>query len=151
VSFTESVEDSMAINAVRSGSVIVAASGMCEAGRIRHHLRHHLPRESSAIVFTGFQAAGTLGRALVDGARTVRLFREEIAVRASMHTIGGLSAHGDQAALLGWLGAFQRKPRRTFIVHGERSVAEGFAELVSARLGFAAVEVPALHSRHAVG
>ena len=147
VSFTETVQDSMAINAIRSGAVIVAASGMCEAGRVRHHLRHNLPRESTAVVFTGFQASGTLGRALVDGARSVRLFREEVPVRASIHTIGGLSAHADQGALLGWLGAFRRKPARTFVVHGERSVAEGFASLVGERLGFPAVRVPALGDR----
>jgi metallo-beta-lactamase family protein len=147
VSFTESVQDSMAINAIRSGAVIVAASGMCEAGRVRHHLRHNLPRESTAVVFTGFQANGTLGRALVDGARSVRLFREDVPVRASIHTIGGLSAHADQGALLGWLGAFRRKPARTFVVHGERGVAEGFAALVGERLGFPAVRVPALGER----
>lgn len=150
VAFTESVEDSMAINAIRSGAVIVAASGMCEAGRVRHHLRHNLPRESTAVVITGFQAAGTLGRALVDGARSVRLFREEVAVRASVHTIGGLSAHADQAALLGWLGAFRCQPARTFVVHGERGVAEGFAALVQQRLGFPRVEVPALGARYSL-
>ncbi len=89
----------MAINSVTRGAVIVAASGMCEGGRIRHHLRHNLPREECAIVFTGFQAAGTLGREIVDGATRVRLFRDDVPVRASVHTIGGLSAHGDQAAL----------------------------------------------------
>jgi metallo-beta-lactamase family protein len=150
VSFTETVQESMAINAIASGAVIVAASGMCEAGRIRHHLRHLLPRESTAVVITGFQASGTVGRALVDGARSVRLFREDVSVRASVHTIGGLSAHADQGALLAWLGAFQRKPARTFVVHGERSVAEGFADLVQRSLGFARVEVPALGSRHAL-
>ncbi|HEX4884448.1 MAG TPA: MBL fold metallo-hydrolase, partial [Casimicrobiaceae bacterium] len=148
VSFTESVADSMAINAIRAGAVIVAASGMCDAGRVRHHLRHNLSRESSAVVFTGFQAAGTLGRALVDGARTVRLFREDVPVRASIHTIGGLSAHGDQAALLAWLGAFHRPPARTFVVHGELAVAEGFAALVGERLRFPEVSVPVLGSTH---
>jgi metallo-beta-lactamase family protein len=138
----------MAINNVASGAVIIAASGMCEAGRIRHHLRHHLPRESSAVVFTGFQAAGTLGRALVDGARTVRLFREEVPVRASMHTIGGLSAHADRDALLGWLAGFRRAPANTFVVHGERSIAEGFAAEAQRRLGWSSVTVPALGSRH---
>jgi metallo-beta-lactamase family protein len=113
-------------------------------------LRHNLPRESTAVLITGFQAAGTLGRALVDGARSVRLFREEVAVRASVHTIGGLSAHADQAALLGWLGAFHRKPARTFVVHGERGVAEGFAALVHQRLGFPRVEVPTLGERHSL-
>ncbi len=151
VSFTESVQDSMAINAIRSGAVIVAASGMCDAGRVRHHLRHNLPHETTAVIITGFQAAGTLGRSLVDGARSVRLFREDVPVRASVHTIGGLSAHADQGALLGWLSAFRRKPARTFVVHGERGVAEGFATLVRQRLGFPAVDVPALGERIVLG
>jgi metallo-beta-lactamase family protein len=142
VRFTETPDDSKAINAIRSGAVIVAASGMCEAGRVRHHLRHNLPREECAVVFTGFQASGTLGRALVDGARTVRLFREELPVRASMHTIGGLSAHGDQAALLGWLRGFREAPSRTFVVHGERETQQGFAALVRERLGWSPVEAP---------
>jgi metallo-beta-lactamase family protein len=101
--FTETTQDSMAINRISSGAVIIAAGGMCEGGRIRHHLRHNLPREECAIVFTGFQAIGTLGRQIVDGAASVPLFHAEAPVRASVHTIGGLSAHGDRAALLGWL------------------------------------------------
>ncbi len=142
VRFTETPDDSKAINAIRSGAVIIAASGMCEAGRVRHHLRHNLPRDECAVVFTGFQAGGTLGRALVDGARSVRLFREEVPVRASVHTIGGLSAHGDQAALLGWLAGFRQAPRRTFVVHGERETQVGFAALVRERLGWTGVEAP---------
>ena len=116
------------------GAVIVAASGMCEGGRIRHHLRHNLPRDECAIVFTGFQAAGTLGRQIVDGAARVRLFRDDVPVRASVHTIGGLSAHGDQAALLGWLSAFREAPARAFVVHGEQETAAGFAALIRERL-----------------
>ena len=142
VRFTETPDDSKAINAIRSGAVIIAASGMCEAGRVRHHLRHNLPRDECAVVFTGFQASGTLGRALVDGAKTVRLFREEVPVRASVHTIGGLSAHGDQAALLGWLAGFRQAPRRTFVVHGERETQLGFAALVRERLGWDAGDAP---------
>ena len=142
VTFTETPQDSMAINALRSGAVIVAASGMCEAGRIKHHLRHNLPREECAIVFTGFQAAGTLGRQLVDGASRVRLFREEVPVRASRHTIGGLSAHADQAALLGWLQGFRQPPPHCYVVHGEQTVATGFAALVRERLRWPAVDVP---------
>jgi metallo-beta-lactamase family protein len=143
VVFTESVQDSMAINRITRGAVIVAASGMCDAGRIKHHLRLNLPRPECAIVFTGFQAAGTLGRQIVDGATRVRLFRQEVAVRASVHTIGGLSAHGDQAALLGWLAGFRTPPARALVVHGERETAIGFAGLVRERLHWPSVEVPA--------
>src|SRR5512143_492190 len=141
VRFTETPEDSMAINAIRSGAVIVAASGMCEGGRVRHHLRHNLPRSECAVVFTGFQAAGTLGRRIVDGAASVRLFRDDVPVRASVHTIGGLSAHADQAALLGWLAGFRTPPRRTFVVHGEAATAAGFAAVIRAR-GWPSVAVP---------
>jgi metallo-beta-lactamase family protein len=142
VRFTETPQDSMAINSVTRGAVIIAASGMCEGGRVRHHLRHNLPREECAIVFTGFQAAGTLGREIVDGATRVRLFRDDVPVRASVHTIGGLSAHGDQAALVAWLSAFRAPPARAFVVHGERATAVGFAELMRERLHWPSVEVP---------
>jgi metallo-beta-lactamase family protein len=142
IRFTETPQDSMAINSITSGAVIVAASGMCEGGRIRHHLRHNLARDECAIVFTGFQAAGTLGRQIVDGATRVRLFRDDVPVRASVHTIGGLSAHGDRGALLDWLSAFRAPPARAFVVHGELATATGFAELVRERLHWPSVEVP---------
>jgi metallo-beta-lactamase family protein len=142
VQFTETPQESMAINRITRGAVIVAASGMCEGGRVRHHLRHNLPREECAIVFTGFQAAGTLGRQIVDGATRVRLFRDEVPVRASVHTIGGLSAHADRDALLGWLRAYAKPPERAYVVHGERGTADGFAALVRERLGWASVEAP---------
>ncbi len=151
VRFTETPQDSMAINNVTCGAVIVAASGMCEGGRIRHHLRHNLPRDECAIVFTGFQAAGTLGRQIVDGATRVRLFRDDVPVRASVHTIGGLSAHGDQAALLGWLSAFREAPARAFVVHGEQETAEGFAGLIRERLRWPSVEVPQRGDRITLG
>jgi metallo-beta-lactamase family protein len=142
IRFTETAQDSMAINAVTRGAVIVAASGMCEGGRIRHHLRHNLPRDECAVVFTGFQAAGTLGRQIVDGARRVRLFRDDVPVRASVHTIGGLSAHGDQGALLGWLSGFHAPPARAFVVHGEHETATGFAAMIRERLHWPSVEAP---------
>ena len=107
-------------------------------GRIRHHLKHNLPRPDSSIVFTGFQAAGTLGRKLVDGARSVRLFGEEMPVRARIWTVGGLSAHADRDGLLGWLRGFQRAPRRVFVVHGEAATALGFARELRESLGWAA-------------
>lgn len=136
VHFTESAEDSMAINTIRSGAVIIAASGMCEAGRVRHHLRHNLGREECGVLFTGFQAGGTLGRSLVDGARTVRLFRESVPVRARIYTLGGLSAHADRGALLAWLRGFRRPPRRCFVVHGEEATALDFAMAIEADRGW---------------
>jgi len=139
--FTRTPEESMAINQVRAGALVIAASGMCEAGRIRHHLRHNLAREECAILFTGFQAGGTLGRRLVDGARSVRLSGETIPVRASLHTLGGLSAHADRGALLAWLGGFRQPPERTFVVHGEAAAAESFAAAIAAQLGWT-VQVP---------
>ena len=140
--FTQTVDESVALNRIRAGAVIVAASGMCDAGRIQHHLRHNLGRSECAIVIIGFQAEGTLGRRLVDGVNRVRLFGEDNAVRASIHTIGGLSAHADRDALLGWLRGFQRRPARSFVVHGEAETARGFADTVHRQLGWVA-EAPA--------
>ncbi len=146
--FTESVEESMALNRIASGALIIAASGMCDAGRVRHHLRHNLGRSNSAVIIVGFQAAGTLGRRLVDGASRVRIFGEEIAVKARIHTIGGLSAHADRDALLGWLRGFRRAPRRTFVVHGEAEVAAGFAATVAGDLGWPEVVAPTPGARY---
>jgi metallo-beta-lactamase family protein len=142
VRFTESLEDSMKINRIRSGAVIISASGMCEGGRIKYHLKYNLSRPECAIVFVGFQAAGTLGRRIVDGAKTVRLFGEAHAVRAKVFTIGGLSAHADRGALLGWLAGFRRAPQRTFVVHGEPLSAHALRDAIEARFGWRA-EVPA--------
>ena len=139
--FVQDVEESMALNSVRGGLVIISASGMCDAGRVKHHLRYNLGRRECAIVIAGFQAAGTLGRRLVDGARQVTLFRERIPVRARIHTIGGLSAHADQPALLNWLRGFQSPPRRTFVVHGEPSAAAALAAAVERDLGWREVVV----------
>ncbi|HEX6828682.1 MAG TPA: MBL fold metallo-hydrolase [Burkholderiales bacterium] len=141
VSFVQDAEESKALNAVKGGAVIISASGMCEAGRIRHHLRHNLARPECGVLITGFQALGTLGRRLVDGAKTVKLFGEEVPVRASLHTLGGLSAHADREGLLGWLGHFRSPPRQTFVVHGEAAIAASFADAVRSRLGWA-VTIP---------
>lgn len=138
LAFVESVEESIALDKIKGGIVIISASGMCEAGRIRYHLLTHLPRHNSAVLITGFQAEGTLGRRLVDGAKRVRIFGEEIPVRASLYTLGGLSAHADRDALLKWLGGFSAPPRHTFVVHGEASTATGFATLIEERLGWRA-------------
>jgi len=144
--FTRSVDESIALNRIKAGAIIISASGMCDAGRIKHHLRHHLGRPECAIVIIGYQATGTLGRRLVDGEKRVRIFGEEHAVRASIHTIGGLSAHADQAALLAWLGGFTAAPARTFVVHGEAQTARDFAGLVGERFGWR-TEAPAPGTR----
>ena len=138
--YTHEVEESMALNQIRAGAIIISASGMCDAGRIKHHLRWNLPRSSCAVLITGFQAEGTLGRRLVDGARNVRIFNDDIPVRAQLHTIGGLSAHADRDGLLDWLRGFERAPGRTFVVHGERDTAAGFADKVKQELGWTSVE-----------
>jgi metallo-beta-lactamase family protein len=144
--YTESVDDSMFLNSIASGAVIIAASGMCEAGRIRHHLRHHLGRRQSGILFTGYQAAGTLGRRIVDGARSVRLFGETIPVHASVHTLGGLSAHAGQDSLVDWLrgdGQGRRKPSQVFVVHGEPEAAQALtARMVRELRWSATIAVP---------
>lgn len=141
--FVQDVEESMALNHVRGGLVIVSASGMCDAGRVKHHLRHNIGRRECSVVIAGFQAVGTLGRRLVDGARQVTLFGERIPVRARIHTIGGLSAHADQPALLHWLRGFERPPRRTFIVHGEPAASAALAEAIERELGWQGVTVAA--------
>lgn len=134
--FTASAEESKALNQIRSGAIIISASGMCEAGRIRHHLRRNLPRPECCVLLPGFQAQGTLGRRLVDGARQVRLFGEDIPVRAEIRAVEGLSAHADQKALLDWAGAFAQPPARTFVVHGEPAAATTLADTLRERLGW---------------
>ncbi len=142
IRFVQDVSESIALNDIRSGAIIISASGMCDAGRIKHHLRHNLSRPECSVIITGFQAIGTLGRRLVDGARVATLFGQEIAVRASIHTIGGLSAHADQDGLLHWLGQFSKPPQHAYVVHGELSTAQLFCGLVQQRLGWDA-NVPA--------
>jgi metallo-beta-lactamase family protein len=135
--YTESVDDSMFLNSIHAGAVIVAAAGMCDAGRIRHHLRHNLPRRECGVLFTGFQASGTLGRRIVDGARSVSLFGETIPVRATVHTLGGLSAHAGQDSLMEWLRASPRKPKSMFVVHGEPEAAHALSARIARELRWA--------------
>ena len=146
INFVQDVEESIALHRIKSGAVIISASGMCDAGRIKYHLQHNLGRPECTILITGFQAAGTLGRRIVDGAKEVRIFDTKVPVRADVYTLGGLSAHADQAALLGWLGHFKQAPRRTFIVHGEQLTAELFADMLRQRLGWHNVSVPQRHA-----
>jgi metallo-beta-lactamase family protein len=115
---TRSTEESMAINRLQSGAIIIAGSGMCSGGRILHHLKNNIWRPENHVVIVGFQAYGTLGRRLVDGAEEIRLWGDSYRVRSEIHTIGGLSAHGDQADLLDWYGSFENRPP-VYLVHGE--------------------------------
>lgn len=142
IEFVADVERSKSLNDIRSGAVIVSASGMCEAGRIKYHLRENLPRSECAVLIAGFQAAGTLGRRLVDGARLVTIFGTQVPVRARIYTVGGLSAHADQAALLEWLAGFRKPPGRTFVVHGEAGASANFAKAIGERLMWSAVDLP---------
>jgi len=139
LSFVEDVEESKSLDRITGGAVIISASGMCEAGRIKFHLRANLARRESTILITGFQAAGTFGRRLVDGAKRMRLLGEDIPVRADLYTLGGLSAHADRSALLAWLGHFRNKPRQVFVVHGEETVATGFAADLHKQFGWDAM------------
>ena len=131
-----SAEDSKAINFDEAPKVILAASGMCDAGRIRHHLKHNLWRPECSVVFAGYQAEGTLGRVLLDGADTVRLFGEEIEVQAHIEVMGSMSSHADQEGLLSWISAFQKKPIELFLVHGEDEAMTALSALIEERLGY---------------
>ena len=127
--------DSKAINFDQTPKIILSASGMCEAGRIRHHLKHNLWRKESTILFVGYQSEGTVGRKLLDGAATVRLFGEEITVEARIASLMGISGHADRDMMLHWLEAMPGKPRQIFVNHGDDQVTEHFAEAIRARLG----------------
>ena len=142
--FTRETAESIALNRIVGGAVIMAGSGMCTGGRVRHHLKHNLGQRDCAIVFVGYAGRGTLARRIIDGAQSVTLFGEEIAVRASVHTINGFSAHADQAELLAWHA--QTGAARTFLVHGEPDTMQHFA----ACLRGTQVEMPALHQTFAL-
>ena len=131
---TESVEDSMAINRIHGGAIVIAGNGMANGGRILHHMRQCLPRRQTRIVFVGYQAEGTIGRRLVDGARWVRIHGHDVRVNAHRHTVGGLSAHADQQGLLDWYAGFAPPPP-VALVHGEDLAREALAGEISERHG----------------
>ena len=135
LNLVESSEESKMLNMDTTPKVIISASGMCDAGRIRHHLKHNLWRANSAVVFVGFQSPGTLGRRLLDGVEKVKLFGEEIAVKAKIVNFQGLSSHADHDHLIEWIKAFDPKPAHVFVVHGDEDVAPLFAEELNS-LGF---------------
>ncbi len=141
--FTRETVESMAINNVSGGAVIIAGSGMCTGGRVKHHLKHNLWNQHNTIMFVGYAAHGTLARQIVDGARQVKIFGEEIPVQAAVVTIGGFSAHADQAELLAWHRQIEG-PVTTFLVHGDKEVMPVFAK----KLQHTRVEIPALHQRY---
>lgn len=134
--FTRSSQESMMLNANKEPKVIISASGMCEAGRIRHHLKHNLWDERNSIVFVGYQAEGSLGRLIVEGAQEVTLFGEKINVKAQIHNLQGFSGHADKNGLMTWLGGFQQPPKQIFLVHGEMDAKDDFAVSVKAELGY---------------
>lgn len=129
-------DDSLAINFDKNPKVILSASGMCEAGRIRHHLKHNLWRAESTILFVGYQAIGTLGRNIIEGAKEVRLFGETITVNAHIEQLAGVSGHGDKEGLLSWINHFEKKPQRVFVVHGEDMVCEAFTQCLREEHGY---------------
>jgi metallo-beta-lactamase family protein len=141
--FTRETAESMAINRISSGAVILAGAGMCTGGRVRHHLKHNLGRRQCGVIFVGYAAIGTLARRIVDGAKTVSIFGEEYQVQAEVHTIGGFSAHAGQKELLAWHRQTGH-PATTFLVHGEHENMEVLAGL----LAHTRVEVPELHTSY---
>ncbi len=132
-------EDSMAINLDKTPKVILSASGMCEAGRIRHHLKHNLWRSDSTVLFVGYQSQGTLGRMIIEGAPTVKLFGEEIKVSANIEQLAGISGHADKEMLVSWINGFTKKPKTVFVNHGDDTVCDEFAQTVTEKTGINAV------------
>ena len=140
------VEDSKALNSRKESAVIISSSGMCEAGRIRHHLKHNLWRKDSTVLFVGYQAEGTLGRSLIDGTDHVTLFGEQISVNAKIEVLEGTSGHADQKGLEKWIGEFAEKPEAVFVVHGEDNVSQYFASKLKNEHGLHAY-APRLYER----
>lgn len=133
--FTESVADSMTLNDVPGPKIILSASGMCDAGRIVHHLKHNIWQKNCHILFVGYQAEGTLGRRIIEGAKKVSILGETLQVNARIHTIGGLSAHADSAEMLAWLKFYQASKPTVFVVHGDPEASQAFAKNIGAQLG----------------
>ena len=133
--FTRTTEESKALNTGAQGAIIISANGMCTAGRIKHHLQYNLYRPESSIVFVGYQAEGTLGRRLIEGAKQVRVYGVDVAVKAKVHTLGGFSAHADRNGLLEWVKKIKNPKMRIFVVHGEESSSQSFAKTLQSELG----------------
>jgi metallo-beta-lactamase family protein len=129
-------EESKALNRFQGSLIIISASGMATGGRVLHHLQSRLPDPRTTVLLAGFQAAGTRGRALQEGAPTVRIHGQDVRVKARVETLQGLSAHADQSEILRWLSGFERPPRQTYVVHGEPSSAQVLAGVIRGQLGW---------------
>lgn len=130
------MEDSRSINEYQGPCVIISSSGMCEAGRIKHHLKYNLWRPECTVLFSGYQAVGTLGRSILDGAKKVTIFGESVRVRARIRKLDGISGHGDQGILLRWIQEIGQRPERIFVVHGEEENTLSFARLLRDQYGY---------------
>jgi metallo-beta-lactamase family protein len=146
IQFHRSVEDSKRLNLLPGPRIIISASGMLTSGRVLHHLKRLLPDERNLILLVGYQAAGTRGREMIEGARTVRVHGEDVPVRAPFIPIGGLSAHADRGELVRWVRSQPKPPRKIFVTHGEPSASRAFARLLATDLGVEVVE-PELFDR----
>ncbi|MCX7780223.1 MAG: MBL fold metallo-hydrolase [Negativicutes bacterium] len=135
LTFARTAEESKELNSIHTPLIIISASGMANAGRIQHHLKHNLWRPEASVLFVGYQAEGTLGRRLLEGAKKVRIMGEEISVKAEIVNLEGFSAHADQQQLLHWLSSFRKKPRNVFLVHGEADAIQTFAGLIHSKVG----------------
>jgi metallo-beta-lactamase family protein len=133
--FTETSDESKAINFEKKSCIIISASGMCDAGRIKHHLKHNLWRKESSVVFVGYQAKESLGRRILEGAKSVKLLGEEINVQSSIYSIQGFSGHADQKGLLDWVEGFKQKPCKIFLTHGEDEATEELSRLITENFG----------------
>ncbi len=143
--YTQTVQDSKKLNFLREPAIIISASGMMEGGRILHHLRNRIDDARNTILITGWQAPNTLGRRIVERQPKVRIFGEVFSLKAKVEVITGFSGHADREGLLGWAGAMQKKPRHTFIVHGEEEAALSLADQLQTVHGFVHAEVPEMH------
>ncbi|MGB6607979.1 MAG: MBL fold metallo-hydrolase RNA specificity domain-containing protein, partial [Atribacterota bacterium] len=132
--FTRTTEESKQINFSKESKVIISASGMCTAGRIKHHLKHNLWRKESSIVFVGYQAEGTLGRKIKEGEKVVKIFGEEIQVNAEIHSLEGFSGHADKEGIMWWIKGFKNQPQKIFVVHGEEEATEEVSRKIEEEL-----------------
>ncbi len=148
--FTRTAEESIELNRLKESSIIISASGMCEAGRIKHHLKHNLWRPECSVIFVGYQAPGTLGRRIADGAHSVRIFGEEIEVNARIEILDGFSGHADRDGLAGWLKGFETPPESVFIVHGEQDSMAEFSHHIEESLGWNTV-IPSMGDSFSIG